>query len=90
MAKIAGIVCAVTVLILLSGCGEQLISEAQKAADQITAEATKSATRKLEEFKKNTLEQLKLMRGDGSNEEADEKSETKPDKAANTNTKLDW
>jgi uncharacterized lipoprotein len=56
MAKIAGIVCAVTVLILLSGCGEQLISEAQKAADQITAEATKSATRKLEEFKKNTLD----------------------------------
>jgi len=92
MAKIAGIVCSATVLMLLSGCGEQLAGEVQKAADQIAVEAAKTASKKLDEFKNSTLEQLKLMREEGGNNKADDKSETKPDEAANTKAapKSNW
>jgi hypothetical protein len=92
MAKIIGIVCSVTLLALLSGCGEQLASTAQKVADQITAEAAKTAAQKLDEFKNDTLGQLKLMRGEESNGKTDEKSGRKSDGAANnkTSSKSNW
>lgn len=87
MGKIVGIVCYAMVLTLLSGCGEQLASEVQKAADQIVAEASKTASKKLDEFKNLTLEQLKSMR-EGSGGKAVDKSETKPDDAANSKARL--
>lgn len=75
MTKIVAIVGSVIGLTLLSGCGEQLASEAQKAADQITVEATKIATKQIDAFKNDTLEQLKKMRGEGNNGTADAKTE---------------
>jgi len=80
MAKTVHIVCSATVLLLLSGCGEQLASNAQKAAGQIAAEAT----RKLDEFKDIAREELKSMRGEGSSGKADDKPEAKPRGAANS------
>ncbi len=88
MGKIVGIVCYAMVFMLLSGCGGQLASEAQKAADQIAAEASKTASKKLDEFKNLTLEQLKTMRGEGSGGKAVDKSETKPADAANSKAGL--
>ena len=84
MAKTVHIVCSATVLLLLSGCGEQLASNAQKAAGQIAAEATRAAARKLDEFKDIAREELKSMRGEGSSGKADDKPEAKPRGAANS------
>ena len=77
MSKVIGIICSVAVLMLLSGCGEQLTSEAQKAADQIAKEATKTAAKKIDELKNDTLTQLKQMRGEGDKGEAEEKTDEK-------------
>lgn len=88
MGKIVGIVCYAMVLTMLSGCGEQLSGEAQRAADQIAAEASKTASKKLDEFKNLTLEQLKSMRSEESGGKAVDKSETKPDDAANPKARL--
>ena len=87
MGKIVDIVCYATVLTLLSGCSEQLASEVQKAADQIATEASKTASKKLDEFKNLTLEQLKSMR-ERSGRKAVDKSEIEPDGAANSSAKL--
>jgi len=78
MARVVGIICSVAALMLLSGCGEQLASEAQKAADQIAAEATKTATQRLDEFKNATLLQLRQMRGEENNGKADAISGVNP------------
>jgi len=78
MARVVGIICSVAVLMLLSGCGEQLVSEAQKAVDQIAAEATKTATQRLDEFKNATLLQLRQMRGEENNGKTDAISGVKP------------
>lgn len=86
MRKIFGIVCSVAVLMLLSGCGEQLASEAQKAADLIAKEASKTATKTIDDFKNETLSQLKEMRGEGNKGEADEKTENKPDEITDGKT----
>lgn len=88
MGNIVGVVCCAMVFMLLSGCGGQLASEAQKAADQIAAEASKTASKKLDEFKNLTLEQLKSMRGEESSGNAVDTSETKPADAANSKAGL--
>ncbi len=91
MAKIFGIIGSACVLLLLSGCGDELATEARKAsdqiaqeatkaADQIAAEATKTAAKKIDEFKNDTLSQLKQMQGEEKNKgEGGEKSEKKSD-----------
>jgi signal recognition particle GTPase len=71
MIKTVGIVCVVAVL--LSACGEQLASEAKKFADQVKQEATKTAIKKIDEYRVGTVEQLKQMRGEGTQGKADEK-----------------
>jgi hypothetical protein len=86
MRKMFGIVCTVAVLMLLSGCGEQLASEAQKAADLIAKEASKTASKTIDEFKNDTLKQLKEMRGEGDKGEADEKTGGKPDETTDGKT----
>ncbi len=80
MAKIFGIIGSACMLMLLAGCGEELSAEAKKAADQIAAEATKTAAKKIDEFKNDTLSQLKQMQGEEKNKgEGGEKSEKKSD-----------
>ncbi|HET7832964.1 MAG TPA: hypothetical protein VFK88_08385 [Gallionella sp.] len=80
MARTFGIIGTACMLMLLSGCGEELTAEAKKAADQIAAEATKTATKKIDELKNDTLSQLKQMQGEEKNKgEGGEKSEKKSD-----------
>jgi signal recognition particle GTPase len=96
MIKTVGIVCVVAVL--LSACGEQLASEAKKFADQVKQEATKTAIKKIDEYRVGTVEQLKQMRGEGTQGKAAEKPVTKPMEAlpvparpeAKTTSKTDW
>jgi signal recognition particle GTPase len=98
MTKMVGIVCAVAVLQLLTGCGEQLASEAKKFADQVKEEATKTAIKKIDEYRIGTVEQLKQMRGEGAQGKTAEKPVTKPVEAlpvpampeAKTTPKTDW
>lgn len=99
MTKTVGIVCAVAVSLLLSGCGEQLASEAKKFADQVKEEATKTALKKFDEYRVGTVEQLKQMRGEGTQGKADEKPLRKPAESvkapaepvdAKTTPKSDW
>lgn len=73
MTKPVGIVSAIAVSLLLSGCGEQLTSEARKFADQVKEEATKTAIKKIDEYRVGAVEQLKQMRGEGIQGKADEK-----------------
>ncbi len=90
MANSASITGTFAVLLLLSGCGEQLASEAKKFADQVAAEANKTAVKKIDEFRNDTVEQLKQMRGEGSKTEekpANKPAETTDSKAA---AKSDW
>ena len=84
MVKIS--VSIISFTLLLTGCGEQLASEARKAADQIAAEATKTASKKIDELKNNSIDQLKAMRGTAK-EDAD-KAEPKPEQAKSGKT--DW
>jgi signal recognition particle GTPase len=84
MTKTVGIVCAVAVSLLLSGCGEQLASEAKKFADQVKEEATKTAIKKIDEYRVGTVEQLKQIRGEGTQGKADEKLAKKPAESVKT------
>jgi hypothetical protein len=96
MTKTVGIACAVA--LLLTGCGEQLASEAKKFADQVKEEATKTAIKKIDEYRVGTVEQLKQMRGEGTKGNTAEKPVTKPVEAlpapatprTNTAPKTDW
>ena len=92
MAKAVSIMGALVVLLLLSGCGEQLVSEAKKFAEQVAAEANKTAVKKIDELRNDTVEQLKQMRGEGSKEQAVEKTANKPAETADSKAapKSDW
>ncbi len=79
MTKIFGIIGSACVLMLLSGCGEELATEAKKAADEIAKEATKTATKQIEDLKNDTLSQLKQMQGEKDKGEGGEKPEKKSD-----------
>lgn len=96
MIKIVGIA---AVLMLLSGCGEQLASEAKKFADQVKEEATKTAVKKIEDLRVGTLEELRQMRGEAPRAKVEEQPVKKPAeqviaparKVDATNTaKADW
>jgi Tfp pilus assembly protein PilP len=75
MTKVVGIV---AVLMLLSGCGEQLVSEARKFADQVKEEATKTAVKKIEDLRIVALEELGKMRGEIPQAKVEEKPVKKP------------
>lgn len=75
MTKVVGIV---AVLLLLSGCGEQLASEAKKFADQVKEEATKTAVKKIEDLRIGTLQELRQMRGEVPQAKVEEKPVKKP------------
>ncbi|MDO9196945.1 hypothetical protein [Rhodoferax sp.] len=49
--------------LLVSGCGDQLTSEAQKAVEQIKLEASKAAAKTIDGFTIDTVAQLKKMQG---------------------------
>ncbi|MDO8772836.1 MAG: hypothetical protein Q7K57_29875 [Burkholderiaceae bacterium] len=49
--------------LLVSGCGDQLTSEAQKAVEQIQLEASKAAAKTIDGFTIDTVAQLKKMQG---------------------------
>lgn len=82
MAKVAGILSSATLFMLLSGCGGQLISEAQKVANQIVEESTTAATKQIDAAKNDTLEMLKKMQVEDVIVKANEKSEKIPEKVA--------
>jgi Tfp pilus assembly protein PilP len=75
MTKLVGIV---VVLMLLSGCGEQLVSEAKKFADQVKEEATKTAVKKIEDLRIGTLQELRQMRGEVPPAKVEERPGKKP------------
>lgn len=75
MTKLVGIV---AVLMLLSGCGEQLASEAKRFADQVKEEATKTAVKKIEDLRIGTLQELRQMRGEAPQAKVEEKPVKKP------------
>jgi len=49
--------------LLVSGCGDQLTSEAQKAVEQIKLEASKAAAKTIDGFTIDTVAHLKKMHG---------------------------
>jgi len=63
--------------LLLSGCGEQLSGETQKAVEQIKGEASKLASKQIESFKTDTVGQLKKLQGGSDKEKSDEKQDKK-------------
>lgn len=69
----------------MSGCREQLASDAQKMTDQIKVEATRIAASKIDAFKTITLEQFKKMRVEVCSEKTDQESGKKPGEAAGDN-----
>jgi Tfp pilus assembly protein PilP len=75
MTKLVGIV---VVLMLLSGCGEQLVSEAKKFADQVKEEATKTAVKKIEDLRIGTLQELRQMRGEAPQAKVEAKPAQQP------------
>jgi hypothetical protein len=50
--------------LLVSGCGEQLNSEAQKAIEQIKVEASKAATKAIDDIKSDAVAKLKGVQGE--------------------------
>ncbi len=80
MAKVVGIFGAAILFMLLSGCGEKLISDTQKVATLIVEESTTAATKKIDAAKNDTLELLKKIRAEDTIGKPNEKSEKKPDK----------
>jgi outer membrane lipoprotein-sorting protein len=50
--------------LLVSGCGEQLNSEAQKAIEQIKVEASKAATKAIDDIKADAVAKLKSVQGE--------------------------
>ena len=76
--------------LLLAGCGDQFTGQAQKAVEQITVEASKVASKQIEAFKTDTVEQLKKMQGGSEKEKGEENSKDKEkskDKLAATEDK---
>jgi hypothetical protein len=49
--------------LLVSGCGEQLTSEAQKAVEQLKVEASKAAFKTIDDIKTNVVTRLKMAQG---------------------------
>jgi hypothetical protein len=49
--------------LLVSGCGEQLTSEAQKAVEQIKVEASKAVTKTIDDVKKDAVTRLDKVLG---------------------------
>lgn len=47
--------------LLVSGCGDQLTSEAQKAVEQIKVEASKAATKAIDDIKADAVTRLKKV-----------------------------
>lgn len=47
--------------LLISGCGEQLASEAQKAVEQIKLEASKAAVKAIDDLKSDAVTRLKKV-----------------------------
>jgi hypothetical protein len=64
--------------LLVSGCGEQLNSEAQKAIEQIKVEASKAATKAIDDIKADAVAKLKSVQGEP------EKKDTPQEKAGKT------
>lgn len=60
-------------VMLVSGCGDQLNGEAQKAIEQIKSEAAKTASKMIEGLKTDTEGQLKKMQGTTEKERSEEK-----------------
>jgi hypothetical protein len=76
MKAFVGVILLGTAL-LLAACGEQLSGETQKAVEQIKGEASKMATKQIESFKTDTVDQLKKLQGGAEKEKAGEKSDKK-------------
>jgi outer membrane murein-binding lipoprotein Lpp len=68
--------------LLLAGCGEQLSGQTQKAVEQIKGEASKLASKQIETFKTDTVEQLKKLQGASEKEKSAEKPDKKPSDSA--------
>ena len=49
--------------LLVSGCGEQLTSEAQKAVEQIKVEASKAAAKTMDDIKTDAVTRLEKVLG---------------------------
>jgi hypothetical protein len=49
--------------LLVSGCGDQLTSEAQKALEQIKVEASKAAVKTIDDLKTDAVTRLKKVQG---------------------------
>jgi Tfp pilus assembly protein PilP len=49
--------------LLISGCGEQLSNEAQKAVEQVKGEASKAAVKAIDDMKTDALSRLKQVQG---------------------------
>jgi outer membrane lipoprotein-sorting protein len=50
--------------LFVSGCGEQLNSEAQKAIEQVKAEASKAATKAIDDIKADAVAKIKSVQGE--------------------------
>ncbi len=48
---------------LLSGCGDQLTTEAQKAMEQVKVEASKAAVKTIDDLKIEAVTRLKKVQG---------------------------
>jgi hypothetical protein len=59
--------------LLLSGCGEQIAGEAQKALEQIKVEASKAAVKTLDDLRTDAVTRLK--KAQGAEEEKDKPQE---------------
>lgn len=49
--------------VLLSGCGDQLTTEAQKAMEQVKVEASKAAVKTIDDLKTAAVTRLKKVQG---------------------------
>jgi outer membrane lipoprotein-sorting protein len=55
--------CYLVLGLLVSGCGEQLTGEAQKAVEQIKAEASTAAAKAIDDIKIDAVTRLKNVQG---------------------------
>ncbi len=61
--------------VLLSGCGDQLTTEAQKAMEQVKVEASKAAVKTIDDLKIEAVTRLKKVQGvEKTKEEPEEKT----------------
>ncbi len=60
--------------LLVSGCGDQLTGETQKAIEQIKSESSKTASKMIEGLKTDTIGELKKMQGITEKDKPEKKS----------------